>query len=194
DAGPLAPEAGAQRRADADAGRGPLDAAAPASFDAGAPGAGDVHGYAPLTEFGAGRNVVLERDYVSFPNADDPLTSTQVMRTKDSLLGPGSAPSRNACVADFNNDGLYDVFIVTGSSESYPPLGEADVAATDAGQHAPNDRSLLYVGAPGGTSSEQAGAAGIADGGDGRWVTCFDYDRDGDVDVFVMNNNSGRLY
>jgi hypothetical protein len=46
-----------------------------------------------------------------------------------------------------------------------------------------------------GTFTEQAEPAGVADRGDGRGVVCFDYDRDGDIDIFIANNGgSSRLF
>jgi len=36
---------------------------------------------------------------------------------------------------------------------------------------------------------------GIADTGQGRGVVCFDFDRDGDINIFIANNNQeAKLY
>lgn len=76
-----------------------------------------------------------------------------------------------ACAADFDNDGDVDIFHVNGWVT--PPF--------DA------DPSRLFVNAGDGTFSEAAAAWGIDDTRMGRGVVCFDYDRDGDLDIFIAN-------
>lgn len=46
----------------------------------------------------------------------------------------------------------------------------------------------LFINQQDGTFREQAVAAGIADPQQGRGIVCNDFDRDGDVDVLIMNN------
>ncbi|MHC4921869.1 MAG: CRTAC1 family protein [Planctomycetota bacterium] len=42
---------------------------------------------------------------------------------------------------------------------------------------------------------ERATATGLVDTGQGRGVVCFDYDRDGDLDIFIANaGEPGRLF
>jgi len=87
-----------------------------------------------------------------------------------------------ACFADFDNDGWLDIFHVNGWIS--PPLNQW--LRTSA---------RLFMNNRDGTFSEQAMQAGIDDRGDGRGVVCFDYDRDGDIDVFIANvNGPMRLY
>ena len=58
-----------------------------------------------------------------------------------------------------------------------------------------DDPAVLFVSNRDGTFSERAAELGIADRGQGRGVVCFDYDRDGDIDVFIANNGGPpRLY
>src|SRR5438034_2821409 len=46
-----------------------------------------------------------------------------------------------------------------------------------------------------GTFTERGAELGVADTGEGRGVVAFDYDRDGDLDLFVANNQQApRLY
>ncbi len=94
------------------------------------------------------------------------------------VLNPMLNAAQAACVADFNNDLAPDVFQVTG---------------TDEGGSARAHLHVRDLAAPRGFS-EVAEAARIADKGKGRWVSCFDYDLDGDVDVFLMNADGGKLY
>lgn len=87
-----------------------------------------------------------------------------------------------ACAADFDNDGWLDIFHVNGwmSALSNRWMGLP---------------ARLYMNAGDGTFLEKATQAGIDDRGEGRGVVCFDYDRDGDIDVFISNiTGPVRLY
>ena len=82
--------------------------------------------------------------------------------------------------ADFNNDGWMDIYHCNGWIGS---------------PHFENDPSVLFLSNRDGTFQEVAVEAGIVDHGQGRGVVCFDFDNDGDVDIFQANlNESGRLY
>lgn len=87
-----------------------------------------------------------------------------------------------ACFEDFDNDGDLDLFHVNG----WDVPGVLGWAGTPA---------RLFVNEGDGSFAETAAAAGIDDRGEGRGVACFDYDRDGDIDVLISNNNgTTRLY
>lgn len=89
-----------------------------------------------------------------------------------------------ACFADFNNDGHLDIFHVNGWNR------DQGIASAFL-----EDRSRLFISNGNGTFEETAVELGIDDTGQGRGIVCFDYDRDGDVDIFVANNNQPpRLY
>ncbi|MDT8448907.1 MAG: CRTAC1 family protein [Wenzhouxiangellaceae bacterium] len=82
-----------------------------------------------------------------------------------------------ACAADFDNSGSVDLFHVNG-------FLSADLQI-----------SRLFINDGSGRFTEQSGRRRIADPGQGRGLVCFDYDRDGDIDVFVANNHGpGRIY
>jgi len=77
-----------------------------------------------------------------------------------------------ASFQDFNNDGFLDIFHTNGYG------GPQWVA----------DSSRMYVSNANGTFTESALALGLIDTKKGRGIACFDYDRDGDLDIFVSNN------
>jgi len=83
-----------------------------------------------------------------------------------------------ACFADFNNDSWLDLFHVNGFSgggdSSLSPFTE--------------DPSQLYISDKNGSFLERSFELELNDQGQGRGIVCFDYDRDGDIDIFVANN------
>ena len=81
-----------------------------------------------------------------------------------------------SCAADFNNDGFLDIFHVNGMDE---PGTNAYL----------EDPSRLFINNGDGSFTEYAEPLGITDRGMGRGVTCFDGDRDGDIDIVIANNN-----
>ncbi len=82
-----------------------------------------------------------------------------------------------ACAADLDLDGHLDLFHVNGFLS---PAGHADEFT--------HDPSRLFVSNGDGSFTERSASVGLADHEQGRGVACFDYDHDGDVDVFVANN------
>lgn len=95
-----------------------------------------------------------------------------------------------SCFADFNNDGYLDIFHVNGFGR--PALnyeGESN-----------REPSVLYMSNGKNwfgqvTFTERAKELGIDDTMHGRGVACFDYDRDGDIDIYIGNNNqTPKLY
>ncbi|MBN8587997.1 MAG: VCBS repeat-containing protein [Rhodothermia bacterium] len=73
-------------------------------------------------------------------------------------------------MADVNNDGWLDVYVSYG----------ADVDE-------PLRRNELYINQQNLTFTEKAAEFGLADFGHGTQAHFFDFDRDGDLDVFVLN-------
>ena len=90
-----------------------------------------------------------------------------------------------SCFADFNNDGHLDLFHVNGYDSSTLGSTTPFPFRTDA--------SRLFINDHNGSFSEQAVALGINDNQQGRGIVCFDYDRDGDMDLFVANNGQAPL-
>lgn len=84
-----------------------------------------------------------------------------------------------ACFADLNHDGHLDLMHVNG----WPQL------------HYATDASRVFVANGDGTFTDRAADLNLIDRRMGRGVVCLDYDRDGDLDLFVANNGEGsRLF
>jgi hypothetical protein len=86
-----------------------------------------------------------------------------------------------SCFDDFNNDGNLDIFHVNGF------YGQSNFLLVDP--------SRLFMSNGNGSFTERSVELGIDDTGMGRGIVCFDYDRDGDQDIFVANHDQpARLY
>lgn len=77
-----------------------------------------------------------------------------------------------ATMADVNGDGLLDIYICRS--------GDSDPVRR---------RNLLYINLGGGRFREAAAEYGVADEGYSTQAVFFDYDRDGDLDLFVANHS-----
>ena len=106
-----------------------------------------------------------------------------------------------SCFADFNNDGWPDLFHVNGIDvPDYvvdyiltTPLATKELF-TDIKQFRKTP-SRLYISNKDGTFTERSKEFNITDTRAGHTALCFDYDRDGDVDIFITNNlNHPILY
>jgi hypothetical protein len=95
--------------------------------------------------------------------------ATDAAGVRDGNWGWGSS------FADFDNDGRLDLVEVNGWPQGSPQFRDSP--------------TRLFVAGDGGRFTERAAALGVDDHGDGRGVVCFDYDGDGDLDLFVANNN-----
>ncbi|MEM7587234.1 MAG: CRTAC1 family protein [Acidobacteriota bacterium] len=81
-----------------------------------------------------------------------------------------------ACFVDFDHDTDLDLFHVNG----FQLPGAVEFH---------EDPSRFYLSNGDGTFAEASADVGIVDTAQGRGVVCFDYDRDGDVDIFIANNS-----
>jgi len=87
-----------------------------------------------------------------------------------------------SCFADFNNDGHLDIYHENGIPFSSAPEFN-------------QDPSRLFISNGDGTFTESSAASGLNFTGQGRGVSCMDYDIDGDLDILVMPNNDAiRLF
>nr|MCU0451513.1 VCBS repeat-containing protein [Bernardetiaceae bacterium] len=84
--------------------------------------------------------------------------------------------STGVALADVNQDGWLDIYLCT--------------AHPDRAKQAPNQLLINQGGAVGGVPrfQDQAGAAGLADRSYSTQAAFFDYDLDGDLDVYLLNN------
>jgi hypothetical protein len=96
-------------------------------------------------------------------------------------IGPGVA------VLDFDGDGLLDLYFPQGRADSG---AEGWAATTDPGDSA----NRLYRNLGGRQFAECGEEAGVADRGYGFGALAFDYDSDGDPDLYVTNLGPNRLY
>ncbi len=87
-----------------------------------------------------------------------------------------------ACFGDFDHDGWLDIFHTNGFQ------------APNASQFL-DDPVRFFHNRGDGTFEERSQSLGLDDTGLGRGVACFDYDRDGDLDLFIANHSGPpRLY
>ncbi len=90
-----------------------------------------------------------------------------------------------ACFEDFDNDGALDLFHTNGfkAAEALFPLVYSFTS----------DHSRLFTANGTGGFSDEAALRGVDDARQGRGIVCFDYDRDGDTDLFIANNEQAPL-
>ena len=80
--------------------------------------------------------------------------------------------STGVTMADINGDGLLDLYV----------CNSGDISGDD-------KQNELFINNGDLTFSEKAESVGLADEGLSTHATFFDYDRDGDLDVYVLNNS-----
>ncbi|MYD97410.1 MAG: hypothetical protein F4X98_08500, partial [Gammaproteobacteria bacterium] len=85
-----------------------------------------------------------------------------------------------SCFADFDNDGHLDIFHVNGWHY------ELDKDFTI-------DQVRFFHSQGNGIFDERAEEVGLVNKSQGRAVVCFDAERDGDIDIAIVNNSSDHL-
>jgi len=88
-----------------------------------------------------------------------------------------------ACFADFNKDGWMDLFHTNGMTLGF------DLSEDFFKQFA-QDPSRLFINNKEGGFVEKSAEYGLNHVGQGRGISCFDYDHDGDVDILIANNGA----
>ena len=92
--------------------------------------------------------------------------------TEKSGVAGTRAWSTGVAMADVNADGWLDIYV----------CNSGDVAGD-------NKQNELFINQGNGTFVEQAEAYGLADHGFSTHAVFFDYDKDGDLDVYLLNNS-----
>jgi hypothetical protein len=101
--------------------------------------------------------------------------------TRAAGLADPAYPTQAGAFGDYDDDGWLDVYIASESRV------EGDPAA-------PHYPSQLFLNRRDGTFVERAEAAGVLNDRYGKGVAAGDYDDDGDLDLFVSNIGTKRLY
>ncbi len=106
-----------------------------------------------------------------------------------------------ACAADFNNDGFIDIYHVNGYGDIPEAVVEEDwqvlsrntlgEVSRDNFQDKPG---LLYINNGDGTFTDQAESWALNVASDGRGLSCFDYNRDGDIDIAIFDHSNGLQF
>jgi hypothetical protein len=86
-----------------------------------------------------------------------------------------------SCIADFNNDGMQDLFQATAPAE----FAAGGSPQSDAGRRYFDAALHLQLPSQPGHFVDAASAVGLEDAGEGQAVLCFDYDNDGDIDIAI---------
>lgn len=92
--------------------------------------------------------------------------------TETANVGGTKAWSTGVSMVDINADGLLDIYV----------CNSGDVAGD-------NKQNELFINQGDGTFTEEAMAYGLADLGFSTHASFFDYDKDGDLDVYLLNNS-----
>lgn len=118
---------------------------------------------------------------IDFEHRNSPTSQKYLIET----MGGGVA------VLDYNDDGLLDVFLVSGGKLEDPQKSPADYCRRE-----PAYWNRLYRQNRDGSFTDVTAAAGLANAGNnyGMGVAVGDYDNDGHPDIYVTNFGRNMLY
>jgi len=92
--------------------------------------------------------------------------------TLQAKVGGKQAWSTGVSMIDINGDGWLDIYVCSSG----------DV-------HGDNKQNEFFINQGDGTFAEEAEAMGLADNGFSTHTAFFDFDKDGDLDVYLLNNS-----
>lgn len=92
-------------------------------------------------------------------------------KTKEMGIQPGGW-STGTTMVDINNDGFLDIYVCRSGDSKYKD----------------HKQNLLYINNAGEHFTESAAAFGLAETGQSISASFFDYDKDGDLDVWINNH------
>jgi hypothetical protein len=138
-------------------------------YNGGGVGAGDINGDGLPDLFFAG-NMVPNKLYVNKGNFEFEDISRQAGINSKGVWSTGVS------FVDINSDGLLDIYV----TKSGPPGGK-------------NRYNELFINNGDLTFTERAEAYGLAEVGLSTHAVFFDYDRDGDLDMYLLNNSFNVL-
>ena len=92
--------------------------------------------------------------------------------TASAGVAANDAWNTGAAMADVNNDGFLDIYVCR-SADAYPE----------------KRKNLLFINNKKGAFSEMASSWGIDDAAYSTQAAFFDYDKDGDLDLFLLNHS-----
>ncbi|WP_297336777.1 VCBS repeat-containing protein [Algoriphagus sp.] len=92
--------------------------------------------------------------------------------TEQAGVGGNRAWSTGVSMADINGDGYLDIYV----------CNSGDISGD-------NKQNELFINQGDGTFTEKAEEFGLADQGFSTHAVFFDYDKDGDLDVYLLNNS-----
>lgn len=106
-----------------------------------------------------------------------------------------------ACAADFNNDGFTDIYHVNGFGyipdeliTTFDAQTRQDLYEEETKADFQNRPGNLFINNGDGTFDDRTGNWSLDIPSEGRGITCFDYDRDGDVDIAVLDHSTGLQF
>ena len=149
-------------------------------YNGGGVAIGDVNGDGMADVF-CTSNFEQDKLYLNKGKMNDSAPADRSLRfadiTAEAGVGGTKAWSTGATFADVNGDGRMDIYV----------CNSGNIKGDDRGNELFINNGNGSYGVP--TFTESAAAYGLVDGGFSTHAAFFDYDRDGDLDMYLLNNS-----